>query len=163
MLLPNPPVPIVAHGLTAEQCVLVANIFLTWGAAEDELSRALMLTYQSPDEDVANDLFGYLDCVKKRDLLNRVLRRRDPTHHALSILSEIGKACDRWKDDRSAIARGHEENSAGISRLKSKPPHAAKKLTEVLNRANWLYLACLEVRRMLAGGPPDGPLPRRPA
>ena len=46
MRLPDPPVPVLSHGLSPEECERIANIILTWGAAEDEITNPLLLTYE---------------------------------------------------------------------------------------------------------------------
>ena len=165
MRLPDPPVPVLSHGLSPEECERIANIILTWGAAEDEITNALLLTYEIFESEIAEDFVLGLDAKKKRDLLKKALKRRDPTHAAIPLIKKIAKAYEDWADDRNLLAHGFgavsESGTIIVSSIR-KPPLAAKKLDEVLNRANWLYLACSEVRRIVIGTPSDDPLPDRP-
>jgi hypothetical protein len=166
MILPDPGTCIVSHGLTKDECVLLANIILTWAAAEDELGNALLHTYGITEGDVAADLVNGLDGKKKRDLLRKVLRRSNPAHSAIPILTTLAKAAEDWADDRNILAHGFGAITASgtvIVSSKPKPPLSPDRFNEILNRANWLYLASSEVRRIVVGTPSDDPLPNGPA
>jgi hypothetical protein len=166
MRLPDPPTPAMQHGLKKDDCALFANIILTWGAAEDHIGSALLWTYQITDGEVADDLVNVLDGKKKRDLLKAALTRRDPNHPALPILKKIATAWSDWVDDRNALAHGFGvfgPSGVSIRSSKPKPPVPVERFQELLNKANWLYLACSEVWNIVTGHPSDEPLPDRPA
>jgi|SRR5271166_4896030 len=166
MRLPDPPVPVLSHGLSPKDCELIANIILTWGAAEDEIGNALLFVHGIYEEEIAEDFVIALDARRKRDLLRKALKRRDPAHAAIPLITRIARAYEDWADDRNILAHGFGARSEGGTIIVSslpKPPFAVRNLTEALNRANWLYLAYSEVRRIVVGTPSDDPLPDRPA
>jgi hypothetical protein len=166
MVLPDPPAPVLSHGLSTEQCELFTNIILTWGAADDELGAALLLLYEIYDGPTADELVRILDSKKKRDLLKKALKRRNSDHPAIEIVTKIAKASEDWANDRNILAHGFGAVGDGGTVIVSslpKPSLDVKDLGSLLNRANWLYLACSEVRRIVVGTPSDDPLPDRPA
>jgi hypothetical protein len=166
MELPDPPAPVVSHGLSTEQCELITNIILTRGAADDELGTALLFLYEIYDGPTADELVRVLDSKKKRELLKTVLKRQNPDHPAIAIVTKIARASEDWANDRNILAHGFGAVGDGgtiIVSSQPKPPLHVKELGSVLKRANWLYLACSEIRRIVVGTPSDDPLPDRPA
>ncbi len=166
MKLPDPPAPVLIHGLSTQQCEFFTNIMLTWGAADDELGAALLFIYDIYEGPTADDLVRVLDIKKKRNLLKKALKRRNPDHPAIEIINKIACVSEAWANDRNILAHGFaasgDRGTVIVSSL-PKPPLDVKDLGSVLNRANWLYLACSEVRRIVVGTPSDDPLPDRPA
>ena len=106
MELPNPPRPVLRHGLTVDQCVTYTHIVLTWGAAESDIGDALTFASDITDGDIADDLIHVLDGKKKITLLQRALERRSLSHAALPILKKIAKGHERWAADRNILAHG---------------------------------------------------------
>ena len=167
MLLPTPPVPVLLHGLSKDDAWQFAHIILAWGAAESEIGDALAFVYDISDGAMADDLINILDGGKKITLLQRALERRDPKHVALPILRNIAKAHGMWAVDRNILAHGFGavgDEGTFIFSAKPKDPLPIKLFPELLNKANWLYLACSEVRRIVSGNPSsDFPLPSMPS
>ena len=144
---------------------MFAHIILNWGGAEDAIGDALLVAYGITDGEIANDLVSGLDGKKKIDLLRKILTRRSPTNDAIPILKKVASAHQKWADDRNALAHGFgvmAREGVVIRSSKPKPPVPISRLPELLNKANWLYLACSEVWRIVAGCPSDEPLPDKP-
>jgi hypothetical protein len=113
------------------------------------------------------EFVNVLDCKKKLELL-RKFKGQDEEHEALPILKEIQTAHQLWVGDQNALAHGFGavgETGTLIVSSKPKPPVPADRFGQILTRANWLYLACSEVRRIASGLPLGsvGSLPNRPA
>ena len=136
------------------------------GAAESDIGEALTFAYGITDGDVADDLINVLDAKKKLTLLKRELERRNPNHNALPILKDITRAHDQWSNDRNILAHGFGavgDEGTLIFTAKPKDPLPVSRFPEILNRANWLYRACSDVRKIISGVPTDGSLPDMPS
>jgi hypothetical protein len=165
MKLPDPSAPVISHSLSADQCVIFTNIILTWGAAEDELGAALLFLYGIHEGWIANDLVISLNAKKKAELLYKAFKRLHEGREALPVLKDILRAQSEWADDRNVLAHGFGavgESGTLIVSSMPKSPIPVSELGRLLARANWLYLACSEVRRIAARLPSDGPLPDIP-
>jgi hypothetical protein len=126
----------------------------------------LAIAYNITDGAIADDLINVLDGKKKVTLLQRALERSNPNHPALAILKDIARAHSQWADDRNILAHGFGAvGDEGTLIFTSKPrdPLPVARFPELLNKANWIYLACSEVRKLVSGISSDWPLPSMPS